>query len=223
MDGSDPTGPGKGGNTKVSQEDWLSLAEHVLVEEGVGNVKVLSLARRLEVSRSSFYWYFKSRDDLLDQLLARWKARNTQLIIHNANRPAGNICRAVMNIFECWLDPAQFDPKLDFAVREWARRSDAVRAQVDTADDARVAALKAMFERFGYEPVEAFIRARIIYFMQIGYYSLVEGEDVETRKSYLRPYLLGFTGQEPDPAEVAAHMEFINPLLEAQAAKATGS
>ena len=67
-------------------------------------------------------WYFQSRKDLLDQLLAQWETQNTQAIVTHAARPAGNICRAVMHLFECFIDPDQFDPRLDFAVREWARR-----------------------------------------------------------------------------------------------------
>ena len=123
------------GNVKVTREDWLYLAASVLVEHGVSQVKVLTLANRLEVSRSSFYWYFQSRKDLLDQLLDRWEGQNTKAILDHAARPAGNICRAVMHLFECFIDPRHFDPRLDFAVREWARRSPDVRARLDTADE----------------------------------------------------------------------------------------
>jgi AcrR family transcriptional regulator len=111
------------GNVKVTREDWLTLAARVLVDRGVSQVKVLTLANELGVSRSSFYWYFRSRKDLLDQLLATWEAQNTEAILDHAARPAGNICRAVLHLFECFIDPARFDPRLDFAVREWARRS----------------------------------------------------------------------------------------------------
>ena len=66
------------GNIKVTRTDWLRVAMDVLVSDGVEQVKVLSLADRMAVSRSSFYWYFKSRQDLLDALLAEWQSTNTQ-------------------------------------------------------------------------------------------------------------------------------------------------
>ena len=72
------------GNVKVTREDWLDLAAEVLVEHGVSQVKVLALANRLGVSRSSFYWYFRSRKDLLDQLLAQWEGQNTRAILTHA-------------------------------------------------------------------------------------------------------------------------------------------
>ncbi|MEQ9258024.1 MAG: TetR/AcrR family transcriptional regulator, partial [Roseovarius sp.] len=43
------------GHVKVTREDWLNLARDVLVSDGVADLKVLSLSRKLEVSRSSFY------------------------------------------------------------------------------------------------------------------------------------------------------------------------
>lgn len=202
------------GNVKVTRDDWLDLAAEALVARGVSQVKVLTLASQLGVSRSSFYWYFQSRKDLLDQLLARWEGQNTRAILDQAARPAGNICAAVMHLFEGFIDRRQFDPRLDFAVREWARRSAEVRARLDAADEARVTAIRDMFLRHGYEPTDAFARARIIYFMQIGYYALVENEPFETRFALLKPYLVSFTGQEPDPAEIAAFLSLAQGLLE---------
>ena len=207
-----PDTPPKG-NVKVTRDDWLNLAGEVLIERGVSHVKVLTLARSLGVSRSSFYWYFRSREDLLDQLLEGWEGRNTRAVLDHAARPAGNICRAVMNLFECFIDPTRFDPRLDFAVREWARRSPAVRTRLDAADTARVDAIRDMFLRHGFEETEAFTRARIIYFMQIGYYALVESEPFETRFSLLQPYLVAFTSEEPDPAEMWAFLEVARKLL----------
>jgi len=206
------------GNVKVTREDWLDVAAEVLVERGVSQVKVLTLANQLGVSRSSFYWYFRSRKDLLDQLLARWEDRNTRAVLDHAARPAGNICRAVMHLFECFIDPRQFDPRLDFAVREWARRSAQVRARLDAADETRVVAIRDMFLRHGYEAADAFSRARIIYFMQISYYALVENEPFKTRFAMLKPYLVSFTGQEPDPAEMAEFIEVAGELLGQQRA-----
>ncbi|MDH3667207.1 MAG: TetR/AcrR family transcriptional regulator [Paracoccaceae bacterium] len=202
------------GNVKVTREDWLDLAARVLIEHGVSQVKVLTLANRLGVSRSSFYWYFQSRKDLLDQLLDRWEGQNTNAILDHAARPAGNICRAVMHLFECFIDPRQFDPRLDFAVREWARRSPDVRARLDAADAARVAAIRDVFLAHGFEEIEAFTRARIIYFMQIGYYALVENEPFDTRFSMLPHYLAAFTSEQPDPAEMWAFLETARELLE---------
>jgi hypothetical protein len=146
-------------------------------------------------------------------LLEGWEGQNTRAVIDHAARPAGNICRGVMHLFECFIDPGKFDPRLDFAIREWARRSPAVRARLDAADTTRVEAIRNLFLRHGFEPAEAFARARIIYFMQIGYYALIESEPFETRFTLLQNYLAAYTSEEPDPAEMWEFLELARALL----------
>ncbi|MHA6687237.1 TetR/AcrR family transcriptional regulator [Mesorhizobium sp. A556] len=194
--------PGGSGNAKVTREDWLKLALETLISEGVEAVRVLALGQRLNVSRSSFYWYFKSRQDLLDQLLEYWRNNNTRFIVERAERPAASITQAVLNVFECWLDASLFDPQLDFAVRAWSRLSAEVRRVVNEEDDARVAAVCAMFKRYGYEDTEAYVRARVLYFVQIGYYSLEIDEPVRSRLSLVPAYLRTHTGKDPLEGEV---------------------
>ena len=164
---------------------------------------MLPLAERLGVSRSSFYWFFRSREHLLDLLLERWRDSNTRVIVDKAAAPAATITQGVLNIFICWMDESLFDPRLDFAIREWARRSGHVRRAVDQADDERVDAIKRMFIRHGYRERDAFIRARVLYFMQIGYYSLDLEESQATRLDYVADYLRAFTAREPTRQEVA--------------------
>jgi AcrR family transcriptional regulator len=108
--------PALSGNVKATCDDWRELALRVLAAEGVAHVTVLDLSQRLGVSRSSFYWYFKNRDDLLDALLTRWEELNTRSIVAQAGAPAASIGEAVCNVFRCWVNPEIFSPRLDFAV-----------------------------------------------------------------------------------------------------------
>ncbi len=200
------------GHVKVTQADWLNLARDVLVNEGVGEVKILGLARRMRVSRSSFYWYFKDRADLLDALLKEWETRNTAQIVAHCEMPATSSTDAVCNFFRCFIDPAKFDRGLDFAIREWSRRDDAIRQRVDKADQTRLEAVKSMFLRHTYEEADADARSRILYFMQLGYHALEVTETMETRLSRLHGYIRGFTGEEPDTAAIEVFMSNLRSL-----------
>jgi AcrR family transcriptional regulator len=200
--------PAQFGNVKATRDDWLDFALGVLAAEGVTRVTVLNLSERLGVSRSSFYWYFKNRDELLDALLDRWDRLNTRSIVGQAGEPAATVSQAVCNVFRCWVNPAIFSPRLDFAVREWARRSAKVRKALDRSDGERTEALKALFLRFGYEDEDAFVRARVLYYMQIGYYALDIREPIEARLSLTPHYLKAFTGVAPGEAEIDAFREY---------------
>lgn len=195
---------------RLNRDDWLKAAVEAIVSGGVDQVKVQVMARNLGVSRSSFYWFFKSRQDLLDQLLAHWQATNTAAIVERAERLAPTPCRSVLHVFECWVREEYFNPRLDIAIRDWARKSEVARRAVDQADEERVRALTRMFERHGYGAPEAFIRARVLYYMQIGYYSLAIEEPMETRLGYVAHYLRVFTGMEPSEKEIADFRAFLS-------------
>lgn len=207
-----------GENTgRTTREEWIDLALEILVNDGVANVKVMNLAQTLNVSRSSFYWFFKSRRDLLGQLLHHWEHKNTASIVEHAGRPAHTISEAVLNLFECWIGEANFDPRLDFAVREWARRSPEVHSRVEEADATRVDVIADMFHRQGYAESEAFVRARVLYFMQVGYYALGVSEPLDVRLSYTQDYIRSFTGKDATLKELNRFRRLARQLLKAPA------
>ncbi|TGQ65648.1 MAG: TetR/AcrR family transcriptional regulator [Mesorhizobium sp.] len=215
MEATDTTIPRAGatGNIKATREDWLKLALETLISDGVERVRVQTLGQQLDVSRSSFYWYFKSRQDLLDQLLDHWRQTNTRFIVERAGRPSATVIRGVMSIFECWVDVKLFDPRLDFAIRAWARRSPATRRALDKADEERVNAIRDMFMRHGYDEEDAFVRARVLYFMQIGYYSLELDEPMSSRLPHVASYLRSFTGQEPTAQDVEDFSHYVEETI----------
>lgn len=212
MNHAGPLPPSRLTHTKATREDWIRIALDTLISDGVDSVKVLTLADRLGVSRSSFYWYFRNRDRLLDALLAHWQDTNTHGIITQAELPSTSIVQGVTHIFRCWIDERMFDPGLDFAVRDWARRSEHVRAELDRADKTRTAAVASLFRRHGFEEEEASVRARVLYFMQIGYYALDLGETLAQRKSHTLHYLKIFTGQDPTPEELDPYLAWMDEM-----------
>lgn len=191
----------------TSREDWIAAGLQILTEEGAAAVKILTLAQRLGCSRSNFYWFFADREALLEALLQRWQARNTQAIVAQAERPAACISQGVLNVFECWVDTLLFDARLDFAVREWARRAPKVDQAVREADARRVRAITDLFARCGAGPSEAIVRARTLYFMQIGYYALDVRETMAERQALLREYVSVFSGEEPAAGDIKAFLD----------------
>ena len=200
--------PDQAGNVKVTRDEWLATAMDVLVSQGVEQVKVQPIGEQLGVSRSSFYWYFKSRQHLLDTLLDSWERTNTGAIVTHCELRAQTITEAVCNLFRCFVDPEGFDHRLDFAVREWSRRSGAVRRILDVSDQTRLEAIAQMFARHGYGDQDSKTRARILYYMQIGYYAADLQEPLEQRFAHLPGYLSGFTGREPRPHEIEDFLAF---------------
>jgi AcrR family transcriptional regulator len=186
-----------------SRELWLAAARDAFVESGIDAVKIQPLANRLNLSRTSFYWFFADRAALLDALLAEWQASNTGSLIAATEGYAETITEAVLNLIGIFLDDGPFETRLDLAVRGWAHQSDQIAAQVHSADATRLAAIRAMFMRFGFEMAEADVRARTVYLTQIGYISMQVQEDTALRMTRIPNYVMTFTGQRPTDRELA--------------------
>ena len=187
--------------SQLQRFDWLLKALDIFVAEGIDAVRITRLAQDLGVTRGSFYWHFRNREDLIDALVSYWKDKNTAAITESVNH-AGDLTDGIFRFFETCIDAARFDPRLDLALREWARRSAKVRTLVDREDEARIEALCDFFSRFGYDMPEALIRARVLYYSQIGFYALEVRESLATRLGYTEAYFECFTGRQLSAIDV---------------------
>ncbi len=193
---------------QLQRVDWLHRALEIFVAEGIDAVRITRLADELGVTRGSFYWHFANREELIDALVEFWQGKNTPAIAA-AVAAARSLAGGIFRFFEIYLDGTSFDPRLDLAIREWSRRSARIRALLDREDDARIEALRAFFTRFGFPMPAALVRARVLYFAQIGFYALEVHEPLATRLGYTEAYFECFTGQRVRPAEAEQFRQYI--------------
>ena len=194
-------------NSQFANQDegaslWLNAAYNVLITQGVAQIRISALADQLETTRTAFYWYFSSRQELLDRLVALWQAKNTDNLIARINAYAHTINEAVFNMFDCWLDQNLFDVPLDLAIRHWASADPALSKKVTAADQTRIAALYALFLRFKYDENDAFTRAHTVYYTQIGYISMMVQDERKQRLGRMPDYAAVYTGVKPSAQEI---------------------
>ncbi|MEJ5022762.1 TetR/AcrR family transcriptional regulator [Ochrobactrum vermis] len=185
-----------------STDGWLEAAYQALLESGVDSVKIQPLAKKLNLSRTSFYWFFKDREELLSALIRLWRDKNTGGIVRQSEAYAESIAEAMLNVFDCWLNNDLFDSKFEFAVRSWALQSPDILEEVRDADRVRIEAIKQMFVRFGLTDISADVRARTTYLVQIGYISMQSREDIATRMKRIPEYIAIYTGHTPERREL---------------------
>jgi len=190
-------------NGKGSAELWLDAAYETLVASGVNAVRIASLGERLNLSRGSFYWFFKDRDALLEGLLERWHQKNTVNLMRRCDDYAETMVEAVLNVIDCWFRNDLFDPKLEFAIRSWAIQSEKTREQMQAADNARIESIKKMLMRFSMPEDAADVRARSFYLIQIGYISSQVNESLEDRMTRIPEYVAMYTDVRPKERDLA--------------------
>ncbi|MCZ8130824.1 MAG: TetR/AcrR family transcriptional regulator [Steroidobacteraceae bacterium] len=186
---------GRARKTPLGREAWLQAAREALIREGIRGVEIGKLARRLKVTRGGFYWFFDSRKQLLDELLADWERTNSAAFKAVLRAPGRNGMAEFQAIVDVWINEAGYSPAWDAAVRDWARVSAKVANAVRRVDDERIAVLQRVFEDMGYPEDEAFVRARVTYFHQVGYYALGVEEPRQQRLRLLPLYTRILTGR----------------------------
>jgi AcrR family transcriptional regulator len=182
---------------QLSREDWIEAARKVLVSTGIDDVKVDRLAKRMKMTRGSFYWHFKNRDDLLDGLLELWRVHKEKELEQVMERWSKN---GAAEIARVWLSEDASYPEFDLAIRSWSRKSANVAKIVKSIDDDWIALLARSFQQQGQDLFESVARARIIYFHQLGYYAMNLRESMEERLTYLPHYNKVLLGEARTPA-----------------------
>lgn len=167
--------------TNLTREDWIHAAQRVLVKSGVDAVRVDTLAKELNITRGSFYYHFKSRNDLLDAILASWRARATENIILQLRNAGSSAAKQLAHLLELPFHgkSAEEAAAIELGIRAWARRDDQARQAINEVDRHRLAHMEGLLIQYGLDEVEAHDRAYLIYAYQI---SLSLLHDKDTRE-----------------------------------------
>ena len=192
---------------RATREIWLDAAYDLLVSEGIDAVKIMSLAKRLNLTRTGFYWHFTDLSDLHAAMIDIWHVRNTGIMLERCTIHATSLCAALFNLIDCWIDNDLFDAPLDLAIRNWARSDTALQARVDKSDEIRLQAVTDLFERFDQTGTLARYRALTVILTQTGYYSMQVSEPRLQRAIAGCYYVEIFAGQKPQQSEIDAFLD----------------
>ena len=155
--------------SRLSAVDWANGAVDLIAESGVAAVAVEPLARRLGVTKGSFYWHFPSRDALLVAALERWEQEEQE---------------SVFGSLEAVSDPRErlsqlfalvaHEVKSHIIYSELLKALDhpAVKPVIERVSKRRLDYLTASFRQAGLGRVDARHRARLAYAAYTGFLQL---------------------------------------------------
>jgi len=159
-----PESDGSPRNT-LTPESWIDAATEVLAYQGIDRVRVDLLAQQLGVTRGSFYWHFRDREDLLRRVLRAWHELATEQLtvrLEHAHSDAIEQLRDVVSL-PFRGRSAERAARIELAIRAWARRDDMARHAVDEADASRIGYIAQIFSSLGFAIGEARSRAFLLY------------------------------------------------------------
>ncbi|MCL6713795.1 TetR/AcrR family transcriptional regulator [Pseudoxanthomonas sp. z9] len=165
----DPAPAASPRNARLSADDWAQAALDLIAEQGVSAVAVEPLARRLGVTKGSFYWHFPSRDALLQAALERWEAVEQESVFGNLEKVPDPRER-LRALFQ--LVGHEVKPHIIYSELLKALDHPAVQPVIDRVSQRRLEYLMASFRQAGLARQDAIHRARLTYAAYVGFLQL---------------------------------------------------
>ncbi|MFD8480441.1 TetR/AcrR family transcriptional regulator [Kitasatospora sp. NPDC059673] len=167
------------GALRTPREKWVEAGLSALASGGVDAVRVEALAKSLGVTKGGFYGYFADRDALLGEMLDTWEREATDDVLTQLDDRGGDL-----------RDRARLAGKLtfserlrpiDLAVRDWARRDQAVAERLRHVDNTRMGLLREVIGTFCTDPDEIEARSLLAFCTAIGSHFLAADHPGRTR------------------------------------------
>jgi len=150
--------------TQLDRDAWIHGAMDILAEEGIAGLRVEVLAKRLKVTKGSFYWHFTDRRDLLLAVLNVWKEGRIRDIIKQTRAQPGEELERIHHVIDVYSAGRNRRGMLiELAVRDWVRRDPEVAAIVAEVDDIRLRCARELFLACGVPFDEASSRCMLLY------------------------------------------------------------
>ncbi|MEV1175771.1 TetR/AcrR family transcriptional regulator [Nonomuraea sp. NPDC049784] len=186
------------GVIRTQRERWIEEGLQALAAGGPDAVRVEALAKKLGVTKGGFYGYFADRDALLKAMLDAWERESIDEVIDHIEREGGDPRTKIQRAGVLTFSGDRLLP-IDLAIRDWARRDEAVAEHLRRVDNRRMALLREMIGTFCSDPDEVEARSMLAFCLAIGRHFLAAEHADRTRAQILaRAADLLFNGPHKD-------------------------
>ena len=144
---------------KVTREQWLVLALKTLADKGIDAVKIDVLARNLGVAKTSFYWHFENRNQLLEEMLQFWEHEYTEVAFTDPDLLAMPARERLLGLAELIV---QYQLNCyEQAVSAWAQGDQRAAEAMARVVQRRLKFVGGMFRELGFRGEELEMRTKL--------------------------------------------------------------
>ena len=172
------------GATRTPRDRWIEEGLQALAAGGPDAVRVEALAKKLGVTKGGFYGSFADRDALLEAMLDAWERESTDEVIDRVEREGGDPRTKIQRAGVLTFSSDRLLP-IDLAIRDWARRDEAVAERLRRVDNRRMALLREMIGTFCSDADEVEARSLLAFCVAIGEHFLAADHGDRTRAQVL--------------------------------------
>ena len=173
--------------TKLSAGDWEREALVLIASKGVQELAVEPLARRMGITKGSFYWHFRTRDDLLEQALAGWEEHDSRNL--EAALGSSDEARKRLSDFFRRVGKEQLTHEVYRQLCSAAGHP-IVRPVLQRVTERRMAYLATAYRELGLDQQASEDQARLAYSAYLGFLQLQSQEQApDTESEAFEEYL----------------------------------
>lgn len=157
----------KPGSSRLSSDDWLDGALHLLAREGVSAIRIPRLCAELGVTKGSFYWHFDDIGQLREAMAERWSSQQADKIRELGEIESLPVAERVERMAEQLIDRGTL--AVELSVREWARDDAQVAATVQALDRRIFEVIQKTLLDLDFNEFDARVRAGVLVYAGIGF------------------------------------------------------
>jgi AcrR family transcriptional regulator len=139
--------PAAARSAPLQPQDWIHVARARLAGEGIESVRVEVLCRDLGVSKGSFYWHFRDREDLLHELLSQWEKGEEEWLKEAGSHDRSAAARWA-RLVSRGAQPERI--RLEAAIRDWARQDERVARRVAAVEKNQREHIAGILSEIGF-------------------------------------------------------------------------
>src|SRR2546423_10769149 len=133
--------------TRTPRTSWIQEGLRALGVGGPDAVRIEKLAQALGVTKGGFYWHFDDRGALLDEMLGAWERVGVDAVIERVEGGGGDARTKLRRLFGVTSSGGDL-LKIEFAIRDWARRDKTVARRLTRVDNRRMEYMRSLFGAF---------------------------------------------------------------------------
>jgi AcrR family transcriptional regulator len=131
--------------TRTPRNRWIEEGLSALATGGPDAVRIEPLAQALGVSKGGFYWHFKDRRSLLEEMLDAWERTGVDEVIEAVEAEDEDASSRLRRLFALAAASGGEQLKIELAIRNWARREEAVGERLRQVDNRRMNYMRSLF------------------------------------------------------------------------------
>ena len=147
--------------TRTPRTDWIQEGLRALGVGGPDAVRIEKLAEALGVTKGGFYWHFDDRRALLDEMLDTWERVMIDDAIARVEVEGGDARAKLRRLFALATSMGEL-LKIELAIRDWARRDNAVADRIRRVDNRRMEYMRSLFGAFAHDEDDVEVRCLLV-------------------------------------------------------------